>query len=110
MMAQFVDQIRGTNITRQMFAPSKNISDPFQWYKNARGIIPQLPFVCTGACKNFVSVCAPELQATHGNKDHWHFEWEHIWEVTPNYIKFQMQNGIGERCHLVIDRKQSGLA
>lgn len=79
-LAQFRNEINGIDISKRLGAPKKHTMQA--WFKAVRKMIPEVP--------------NPE---------------QTDWQITQEYadlqwIKFEMHNSIGERCHIVIDRKQ----
>lgn len=95
-LAQYVKE-PNIHITKRMFAPKKHVQDVMSWYKEAKKCIPELPTL----------VVPPPLHSLviekYYTKDQWFLP--HEPDITPAYIKFTLMNGIGERAHLVIDRK-----
>src|SRR5262249_33252078 len=90
-LAQFV-QVNGERITKRMFTPKKKMTDPLQWYKDARKLIKELPQLSTAPVRT---------------KEQWRLICEP--ETSVRWIKFTLENGIGEKAHLVIDRTASSL-
>lgn len=97
-LAQFV-RMPNVRVTKQMFAPAKHISDPMQWYKNARKLIKELPSLCEHGCEQ--RMVWPEHPSI-GPQDHWHLS-SNV-DISIKWIKFDLVNALGEKAHLVIDR------
>jgi hypothetical protein len=94
---QFRDEPKGINRSYRIHAPKKHVTSPLAWYKECRERLPTIPDLCKltlGDIKN----CPP------AKEPHNHYHLTHQPEVTVRYIKFTIENELGERCHLVIDR------
>lgn len=81
-LVQFRNQPKAIDITRKMFAPKKASIEA--WFKEARKIIPQIP---------------------NPKDSDWQVSnFDHAVSEDGRWIKFEMFNSVGERCHIVIDR------
>lgn len=79
---QFRNQVQGVEVNKTMSTPKK-MSTLDAWFKEIRKIIPQVP---------------------NPKDTDWQIHHQH---ATLDWITFEMQNSIGERCVIVVDRKHS---
>lgn len=78
---QFRHQVQNIEVTRTMATPKTQTLEA--WFKDIRKIIPQVP---------------------NPKDTDWQIHHQH---ATLQWITFEMQNSIGERCVIVVDRKAS---
>lgn len=76
---QFRDEIRKIDIQKNMGAPKTATLKA--WFKEIRKVIPQVP---------------------NPNNTDWMISHE---SADLKWIKFEMHNSIGERCHIVVNRE-----
>lgn len=79
-LAQFRNEINGIDISKRLGAPKKQTM--LAWFKAVRKMIPEVP-----------NPEQTDWQITHEHAD-------------LSWIKFEMHNSVGERCYIIIDRKQ----
>jgi hypothetical protein len=79
---QFRNDPKGIDITKRMGAPKKATMKA--WFQESRKLIPQIP--------------SPR-------DTDWFIYHE---EATVKWIKYELQNSVGERCYVVIDRTTPG--
>lgn len=87
-IVQFRNDPQSIDINRKMFAPKT--SSIQAWFKEARKVIPQIP---------------------NPKQTDWQLatiEPEKVISADARWIKFEMFNSVGERCHIVIDRSIPG--
>lgn len=77
-LAQFRDEVKGINISKSLGAPKTATLEA--WFKEIRKVIPEVP---------------------NPKKTDWLIYHQ---EASLQWIKFEMQNSIGERCYIVVDR------
>lgn len=82
-IVQFRNDPKQINITKRMFAPKK-AGVLGAWFKEARTVCPQIP---------------------NPKDSDWTIASE---EASLTYVKFELRNSIGEKCHVVIDRTAPG--
>lgn len=87
---QFVNQAKGISVTRDMPTP-KRMSEIRYWLKEAQKWLPSIP-------KKIAE--SPNMIA---HIDDW---WVSSSSVDVKWIKFELENRIGERAQIVIDRSQ----
>jgi hypothetical protein len=81
---QFRNQKANIEVSKTMTTPKKQTLEA--WFKDIRKIIPQVPNPKTT-------------------------DWQiHHQEATIKWITFEMQNSVGERCVVVVDRQSSQFA
>jgi hypothetical protein len=84
-----------------MFTPKTKMSDPMQWYKNARKLIPELPELHPQPL--MVVADGGHLRTAPLPRSPKYYL-ESPPETSVKYLRFTMVNGLNERCYLVIDR------
>lgn len=85
-IVQFRNDPQSIDINRKMFAPKTATIQA--WFKEARKVIPQIP---------------------NPKQTDWQVSnWAHAITTDGRFIKFEMFNSVGERCHIVIDRSIPG--
>lgn len=87
-IVQFRNDPQKIDLTRKMFAPKRSSIEA--WFKEARKVIPQIP---------------------NPKQTDWQLTTLDLGEVLSDddrFIKFEMFNSVGERCHIVIDRSIPG--
>lgn len=77
----------GEIFTKQMITP-KQITKVEKWYKEARKALPQIP----------------EAQVGLFMDREWMITW---YETNPKWVKFDLENRIGEKAYIVILRSPS---
>ncbi|TXH42027.1 MAG: hypothetical protein E6Q97_36420 [Desulfurellales bacterium] len=83
-VVQYRNEIRQQDISRRMFAPKK-VTEIDAWFKAARSVIPEIP----------------------NPKDTDWSIFNH--SASPDYIRFDMFNSIGERCYIIIARRHPAI-
>lgn len=78
---QYRNQVQGLEINKSMPTPKRQTLEA--WFKDIRKIIPEVP--------------------NPGATD-WQIHHQH---ATTQWITFEMQNSIGERCVVIVDRTKS---
>ena len=78
-LAQYRNEIKSIDISKRLGAPKKATLEA--WFREIRKVIPEIP-----------NPRITDWQITHQQADE-------------RWIKFEMHNSIGERCHIVVDRK-----
>lgn len=83
-LAQFRYPTKNIEVTKLVATPKKQTLEA--WFKDIRKIIPQVP---------------------NPKETDWQI---HHQQATTQWITFEMQNSIGERCVIVVDRTKSALS
>lgn len=94
---QFNFQSRNINIVKDMRSP-KRISQVSAWFKEARKVVPEIP-----AVGPHVGIVQHTTITDEGEKIGWVLTDEN---VTQKFIRWDITNSLGERCYVVIARKQ----
>lgn len=90
---QFTFQSKNVNIVKDMHSPKK-IGDINAWLKAARQTIPEIPI--TGFNEGII-------EHVDDNKVGWFITFK---DATQKFIRWDIENTLGERCYVVIARKQ----
>jgi hypothetical protein len=96
-LVNFVNMHRKINVTRSMLTP-KRITELRYWLKGAQNVIPEIP-------RNVAE--SEGMASRQMGSDGW---FVFNTDVDVKWITFHLQNAMGEKAQIVINRKSNGIS